>query len=181
MRDVHPPWKEENRTNIKTEVQPLRLGGRETSRLLVRPAGPHQVIHLGGTVCRRLHAFSTLNHLHNVVSFHSLQTTRNIFTHSRLIFSAGFLLLQPWSASAMQPGSGLPPGMEEDRYLVGLLAVGEGLPHQHPEAPHVAFGGKLEVVYAFWSVPLDWPLPMTFGLKQERDISFLRSDQVTKG
>lgn len=40
--------------------------------LLVRPAGSHEVIHLLWTVHRGVHALSTLNHLHHIISFHAL-------------------------------------------------------------------------------------------------------------
>lgn len=71
-------------------------------------------------------------------------------------------------------------------YLVRLLAVGVGLPHQHPEAPHVALGGELEVVDTFGGVPLDGPLPVTLSLEGDTcfihgaaDLNLTPSTQIT--
>lgn len=55
----------------------------------------------------------------------------------------------------------------DSSYLVWFLAVGEGLPHEHAKAPHITFGGKLEVVDAFRRIPLHRPLPMTLCLQEK--------------
>lgn len=57
--------------------------------------------------------------------------------------------------------------IQSSEYLVGFLAIRVGFPHQHSEAPHVTSGGEFEVVDALGSVPLDRPLPVTFGLKKQ--------------
>ena len=43
--------------------------------------------------------------------------------------------------------------------LVGLLAVGQGLPHGDPIAPDIAAAGELAEVDALGRIPLERPLP----------------------
>lgn len=50
--------------------------------------------------------------------------------------------------------------------LVGLLAIGESLPHGDPIAPDVTAAGEFSEVDAFWSIPLQGPLPSGTGLKK---------------
>lgn len=51
---------------------------------------------------------------------------------------------------------------------IGLLPIGERLPHQHPEAPDVTLAGELVVVDALRGVPLHGPLPVGLGLKAKQ-------------
>lgn len=51
-------------------------------------------------------------------------------------------------------------------YFVGLLAIGEGLPHGDPIAPDVTAAGELSEVDAFWCIPLQGPLPGRTGLRR---------------
>lgn len=53
-------------------------------------------------------------------------------------------------------------------HSIGLLPIGEGFPHQHAEAPHVAFAGELVVVDAFGGIPLHGPLPVGLGLNTKQ-------------
>lgn len=55
----------------------------------------------------------------------------------------------------------------EQAHPVRLLPVGEGFPHQDPEAPDVALAGELVVVDALGGVPLHRPLPVGLGLEAE--------------
>lgn len=50
-------------------------------------------------------------------------------------------------------------------HSVGLLAIGEGFPHEHSEAPHVALAGEAVVVDALRGIPLHRPLPVGLGLR----------------
>lgn len=121
---------------------------------LVYPAVTHKRVHLGRTLCRAFHPLTLLDELQDLGALH--------------------LLLRPGiKAYVKSQGPSLmlvhlpsPPLPNCPAYLVGLLAVGEGLPHGDPVAPDIAAAGELPEVDALWCIPLQRPLSCRTGLRR---------------
>lgn len=90
-------------------------------------------------------------------------------TSGPFIFCSGREQRHRCEEPASTPHAGPPPSPPRPicpAYLVGLLAVGEGLPHGDPVAPDIAAAGELPEVDALWRVPLQRPLPCRTGLRR---------------
>lgn len=118
---------------------------------LVYPAVTHKRVHFGRTLWRAFHPLTLLDEIQDLRALHLLLRTGT----KAWVRSQGSLTYLP-----------SPPLPNCPAYLVGLLAIGEGLPHGDPIAPDITAAGELPEVDAFWCVPLQRPLPCRTGLRR---------------
>ena len=114
---------------------------------LVGPAITHELVHLRGTLWWALHPLALLNEGHDLRALHLLLKPKS----SAHVSNQGSLPQSPFPPSQ--------PAASAHACLVGLLPVGEGLPHGDSVAPDVAAAGELAEVDALGRIPLEWPLP----------------------
>ena len=136
------------------------------------PTFEHDIIDCSWTVLRFLQPFILINQVQYLITLHTLakekQNTPLTLQNSSNVLKRKYNISsdQHHKCTANQELHNGPSSNKcsLNTHLVWLLSIWCCFPKCYTITPHIRLGVKFEIVYTFWSIPLQWPFPSHISL-----------------